>query len=173
MSTPNNLEQYQQSMRHTAAQEAQRQQSQEAPASEAPSANTSLGQRLASSVKEAMAQGLDNAKQYGKEVVTGQKLWEGISQNDGALDGWIAHGSTELANMLLHGHPAPVYARTLSPAEQQSEVESTVHGQATVENQAEKQAAVDVGLPRESSLEMYQRSMIAEQQHTPEQEIER
>ena len=122
---------------------------------------------------DAMAQGVENTKQYGKEVVTGQKLWEGLKQNDGALDGWIAHGATELANMMLHGHPAPVYARTLSPAHQQSEVEHTAHGEAQTDVQPEQQAAVDVGLPREMSLEMYQRSMVAEQHQEQQQEIQR
>lgn len=28
---------------------------------------------------------------------------------------WLAHGSTELANMVLHGHAAPVYSRSGSP----------------------------------------------------------
>ncbi len=81
-----------------------------------------------------MQQGMDSVMQYGKEVVTGQKLIEGLSMNDRAFDGWMAHGSTEVANMLLHGHPAPVYARSLSPLdnsvgvqgpEQDTEVETT------------------------------------------------
>lgn len=29
--------------------------------------------------------------------------------NDRFLSKWFAHGATELANMVLHGHPAPVY----------------------------------------------------------------
>jgi len=50
--------------------------------------------------------------QYGKEVVTGQKLMEGLKQNDGAVDGWLSHGANELATVILTGNPAPVYTRS-------------------------------------------------------------
>ena len=168
MSQSNSLQQYQQSLRQSVENELQRQQTQNTPNKDLSSEDRSLIQKMTSSVMDSMARGAENAKQYGKEVVTGQKLWEGITQNDGALDGWIAHGATELGNMLLHGHPAPVYARTLSPAHQQTEVETSQD-----EVQPEQQAAVDVGLPREMSLEMYQRSMIAEPHQEQQQEIER
>jgi len=36
------------------------------------------------------------------------------------LKNWMAHGATELANVLVHGHPAPMYASTASPPEQQN-----------------------------------------------------
>ena len=35
---------------------------------------------------------------------------------DDSFVSWFAHGATELANMVLHGHPAPVYSRSTSPA---------------------------------------------------------
>lgn len=81
----------------------------------------SVAERLTSAAKGAISNGLQQAMQYGKEVATGKKLMEGLSQNDGAFQGWMAHGSTELANMLLHGHPAPVYARSLSPADNEGQ----------------------------------------------------
>lgn len=42
------------------------------------------------------------------------------SWND--LKNWFAHGATELANFLVHGHPAPMYAGNSSPAETQTNV---------------------------------------------------
>ena len=135
---PQSLQQYQQAFR---LQQQARDRSLESP-------DRSVLQKMA-----------ESAKQYGKDVITGKKLWEGIKQNDGAVDGWVAHGATELANMLLHGHPAPVYARTLGPADQQAEVEH--------------QASVDVQLPPQMSLELYQRGMVHQQEVQKQQEIER
>ncbi|GAB5407266.1 MAG: hypothetical protein Aurels2KO_54970 [Aureliella sp.] len=37
------------------------------------------------------------------------------------IHGALEHGNTELANMLLHGHPAPVYANAMSPNTPQQE----------------------------------------------------
>lgn len=37
------------------------------------------------------------------------------------IHGALEHGNTELANMLLHGHPAPVYANAMSPNMPQEE----------------------------------------------------
>lgn len=167
---PKTLEQYQQSFRQAVENELQRQQQQNTPSQSLSSEDKSLIQKMTSSVMDSAAQGLANAKQYGKDVVSGKKLWEGLKENDGALDGWIAHGSTELANMMLHGHPAPVYARTLSPAHQQSEVEQDGPGKG---GEAEQQAAVDVQLPQPMSLELYQRGMMAEQNHARQQEMDR
>lgn len=164
---PQSLRQYQQSFRQSVESELQRQQQQNNPNQELSAKDRSLIQRMTASVMESVAQGLENSKQYGKDVITGKKAWEGLKENDGALDGWIAHGSTELANMLLHGHPAPVYARTLSPAHQQAEV---AQGQ---ESQPEQQASQDVTLSPSMSLELYQRGMQAEQHQEQQQELER
>ncbi len=60
----------------------------------------------------------DRAKEYVKDVVTFQKAKENFFKNDGVLSHWFAHGATELANMTLHGHPAPVYAGSVSPPDQ-------------------------------------------------------
>lgn len=97
----------------------------------------SVVERLTEKSKEMVNAGMEQALQYGKDVATGKKLMEGLSQNDGAFQGWLAHGSTELANMLLHGHPAPVYARSLSPAD--------TEGQSSAEPQQE--TAQEVAAP--------------------------
>lgn len=41
-------------------------------------------------------------------------------RNDGTLTQWLAHGATELANFIVHGHPAPMYARSVSPPDVQN-----------------------------------------------------
>ena len=50
-----------------------------------------------------------------KDVVTLKTFRENFFKNDGSVSQWVAHGSTEAANMLLHGHPAPVYAGNVAP----------------------------------------------------------
>lgn len=48
-------------------------------------------------------------------------VWErntngnGLSKNDGRFQGWLAHGSTEIANVLVRGEAAPMYDHGLSP----------------------------------------------------------
>ena len=61
--------------------------------------------------------------QYGKDVVTGKKLIEGLKQNDGVIDGLISHGANELGTVLLTGQPAPVYTRSMSPQDQDQQLE--------------------------------------------------
>jgi hypothetical protein len=45
-----------------------------------------------------------------------------LNQSKGAQDltGYIAHGATEAANLLVHGHAAPMYAHGTSPPELES-----------------------------------------------------
>ena len=59
--------------------------------------------------------------------------------NDPSLQQWFGHGVNEVANMVLHGHPAPIYARSASPkdqeivpqqVQQEEEVTVTSHGPA-------------------------------------------
>ena len=38
----------------------------------------------------------------------------GLSNHQGAVN-IFAHGATELANILVHGHPAPMYAHNAAP----------------------------------------------------------
>lgn len=71
-------------------------------------------ERLTAGLKSMAKSGME----YGKEVVTGKKLVEGLKQNDGAVDGWLSHGANELATVLLTGNPAPVYTRSLAPTDQ-------------------------------------------------------
>ena len=77
---------------------------------------TPILQRL----KESAQRGIDNTVQYAADVATGKKLWEGITTNDGAVDGWIAHGANELTTVFLTGNAAPVYSRSLSPMDTSS-----------------------------------------------------
>ncbi len=55
-----------------------------------------------------------------KDVVTLKTFRENFFKNDGSIDQWIAHGSTEAANMVLHGQAAPVYAGNVSPPDSMS-----------------------------------------------------
>jgi len=54
-----------------------------------------------------------------------QKIWQKIVdhpfwENDGTLTSYLAHGATELANFIVHGHAAPMYGRSVSPPDSQS-----------------------------------------------------
>jgi hypothetical protein len=55
-----------------------------------------------------------------KDVATLKTLRENFFKNDGSISQWFAHGATEAANMVLHGHAAPVYAGNVSPPDQMS-----------------------------------------------------
>lgn len=70
--------------------------------------------------------------------------------NDPSLQQWFGHGVNEVANMVLHGQPAPIYARSASPkdqeivaphVQQEEEVTVTSHGP------AEPAQAVNVEAP--------------------------
>lgn len=50
-----------------------------------------------------------------KDVATLKTFRENFFKNDGSISQWFAHGATEAANMVLHGHAAPVYAGNVSP----------------------------------------------------------
>jgi hypothetical protein len=82
-------------------------------------------------LKAALGQVANATMQYGKDVATGKKLMEGLKQHDGAIDGLISHGANELATVLLTGNPAPVYARSLSPQDQDTshEIEPMAEGE--------------------------------------------
>ena len=72
-------------------------------------------------------------KERVKDVVTLKTAKENFFQNDGFIEHWFAHGATELANMNLHGQPAPLYAGHSSPSDQTSiygEFEAAVPDQA-------------------------------------------
>lgn len=50
-----------------------------------------------------------------KDVLTLQTFKDNFFKYDASLEQWFAHGATEAANMVLHGHAAPVYAGNVSP----------------------------------------------------------
>lgn len=111
--------------------------------------------------------------------------------NDPSLQQWFGHGVNEVANMVLHGQPAPIYARTASPKDQaiappqlqqEEEVTVTSHGPAepaqsvSVEASAPQQeASVEAPAiePVESMLEqtMHEIEQAPELNH-PEQEMQ-
>jgi hypothetical protein len=57
------------------------------------------------------------------------QILKDINNSKGAQDlsGWIAHGATELANVNMHGHAAPMYTQAGSPPDQQEETEFDKH----------------------------------------------
>ena len=95
-----------------------------------------------------------------------------LNQSKGAHDltGWLAHGATEAANFLVHGHAAPMYTHGASPPELTSG-----HGQEDFDkhNQdAERRDAEHA----ESKLERAAQGMKARMespQQSPEQERSR
>ena len=70
-----------------------------------------MKQRIQETAKDA----LSSLGQYAKDVVTLQVAKENFFKDDGNLWQVTEHGATELANVVLHGHVAPLYAGYSSP----------------------------------------------------------
>ncbi len=51
---------------------------------------------------------------------------------EGTFGKWLQHGATELANMALHGHAAPVYSHSMSPSETPQPEQSMVQAEQVV-----------------------------------------
>ncbi len=61
-----------------------------------------------------------------KDVATLKTFKENFFKNDGSISQWFAHGATEAANMVIHGHAAPMYAGNVSPPDAMSnEIQDT------------------------------------------------
>lgn len=61
--------------------------------------------------------------QYVKDVFTGKAFSQNFFNDGRQFDEWFAHGANEAANYLLHGQPAQVYNRSLSPMQQSTVME--------------------------------------------------
>lgn len=70
---------------------------------------------IAKKVTDKIADAAVGAANYVKDVVTLKKFGENFFKDSKAFDDWFAHGSSEAANMVLHGQPAPIYSRSTSP----------------------------------------------------------
>ena len=107
-----------------------------------------------------------------KDVITLKTAKENFFKNDGSLQQWLAHGATEAANMVLHGHPAPVYAGNVSPPNQVSTSEPT----AQVESQVPEQETVSPQEPAQDNKSFLMQTMEEIHQHVeiedPEMEID-
>ena len=64
--------------------------------------------------KSAVKQAIDKTMDF-PPVKMATKALKAVG--DETFFNWLAHGSTELANMVLHGHAAPVYSHGFSPAQ--------------------------------------------------------
>lgn len=101
--------------------------------------------------------------QYIKDVVTLKKFGENFLKGGEAFDNWFAHGANEAANMVLHGQPAPIYSRSVSPdMSQESVVEASL-----VEPAQEASMSVEP-VQSESALD----KAIEMAQNAPEPEVE-
>jgi hypothetical protein len=63
----------------------------------------------------------DNGQKQSMLQRIGQWL-RNLNHSRGAHDltGWLGHGATELANVNIHGHAAPMYAHNISPQQQEA-----------------------------------------------------
>ena len=112
------------------------------------------------------------AKNKIKDIVTLKTAKENFFKNDGSLQQWMAHGSTEVANMVLHGHPAPVYAGNVSPPDQISSSEPAVQA----ETQVPEQGTLSPPEPAQENKSFLMQTMQEIEQQTeieePEMEID-
>ena len=70
---------------------------------------------IVENVIQAFSTAIVATAQYGKEVVTGEQFKDNFFKDTGVFDQWVAHGFTEVANVWLHGHAAPMYTSMQSP----------------------------------------------------------
>lgn len=64
---------------------------------------------------------------------------------DDTFFNWLGHGSTELANMVLHGHAAPVYSHASSPLAQTNDLANSVQPIQAVAHEPAKNQEVAPG----------------------------
>ncbi len=94
------------------------------------------------------------------------KAWDAMKAPfDDTFFQWLSHGSTELANMLLHGHPAPVYSHYKAPDQPDPEPMAMNAAKEDAQAQPSEKASTPVG-PAKSTVEP-----IAAPQVTSEQPI--
>ena len=79
----------------------------------------------------------------------GAKAWAAMKAPfDDTFFQWMAHGSTEVANMLLHGHAAPVYSHYRAPDQSDPEplAMNSAQDAKAPETQTERQAIPEKNL---------------------------
>ena len=104
-----------------------------------------------------------------KDVVTLKTAQENFFKNDGSLQQWFAHGATEAANMVLHGHPAPVYAGNVSPPDiMGAAVESPDNDPSPLQTSATAEQPKEMSFLSQKMQEIQQKPEINE----PEMELE-
>ena len=113
-------------------------------------------------------------REQAKDIATLKTAKENFFKDDGNLMNLFQHGSLELANMLLHGHPAPVYGGYASPADQFGLTTREVDGKQNHEQASATQAiemptqSSDVSFVDQTMHELHQQAEMQE----PELEIE-
>lgn len=111
---------------------------------------------------------MSKIKEKLKDVATLKTAKENFFKNDGSLTQWLAHGSTEAANMLLHGHPAPVYAGNVSPPN--IEASSSLEQQGNdVPMEVDSPTAKSMGILEQKMQSIHQQVEIEEPELEPEQ----
>ena len=66
-------------------------------------------------VTAAFSQAAKALGQYSQSVVSGQQFKDNFFKDTGTFDQWFAHGAAEVANVIIHGHAAPMYTHVASP----------------------------------------------------------
>ncbi len=64
---------------------------------------------------------------------------------DGDVGNYLGHGASELANVIVHGHAAPMYSRSTNPVEPSPE-EAPEQPQVTIHGAPEQQTSLVVSL---------------------------
>ena len=98
------------------------------------------------------------------------------SPYEGTVGQWMAHGATELANMALHGHAAPVYSHSLAPSDVAPTADTPAEAPVAVTpttgyeqtNTAQPKGIVDKYLPNAGPAQESQPSQAMVTSHGPD-----
>lgn len=169
----NSLQKYQQQLQQS-KDAAIRQMDQQASVDPSPAAENTPDPKKVIGVMDQVIQVMEDAKQYGQDVLTLKKAWEGLKQNDGFLDQAISRGASDFVNQMWLGHPATFYPTSSSPTYHQQDAYGGVHGPATQPQEpSQPSVGIDATSPERSSLALYQNGMMHEQGLEHQQEMER
>lgn len=161
------LQKYQQQLQQS-KNAAIRQMDQQASFDPTPAADSTSDTQKFIGVMDKVVRVLEDAKQYGKDVLTLKKAWEGLKQSHD-FDQAISRGASDFVNQMWLGHAATFYPSSQSPTYHQQDAYGGVHGQALQAQESPQPSFGNEAASRErSGLALYQSGMIHGQE--PEQQ---
>ena len=136
--------------------------------------NPNQSKSLVGNIVAGFQQAGSDLKQYAMDVISGQQFKNNFFKDSGAFDKWLAHGASEIANVVVKGEAAPIYTHMASPDQQDvandnPEMQSTEPAavKASVEPAVDKTTIEPPNAPTQQRESILDRN-IAELQQVPE-----